>query len=165
MQILRRPDTEETPTQLPAVERVSTAAATRGRQIQRSSSEQGAACVGSKSSGSDEEGDPAWLINLRLQMNQGECAYPAESALATASASCNRKEGPDRKFDSRSKEGNVENKKKKTEKQTEKWKKQQQAGLQEAREYCEGEGEVPARKKRRWQKWRRRERQRKEMQR
>ena len=91
------------------------------------------------------------MINLRLQMNQGECAYPAESALATASASCNRKEGPDRKFDSRSKEGNVENKKKKTEKQTEKWKKQQQAGLQEAREYCEGEGEVPARKKRRWQ--------------
>ena len=40
---------------------------------------------------------------------------------------------------------------KKTEKQTKKWKKQQQAGLQEAREYCEGEGEVPARKKRRWQ--------------
>ena len=90
-------------------------------------------------------------MNLRRQMGRGRSAYPAESALATASASSNRNEGPDRKFDSRSKEGNRENKKKKTEEQTKKWKKQQQAGLQEAREYFEGEGEVPARKKRRWQ--------------
>jgi len=151
VQVLRWRNKEKTPTKRTAREGIEATESSRERKVQYSRSEQSATPYGGSGGSSHEAGDPEWLTNLRRQMGRGGCAYPAESALATASASCNRKEVPDRKFDSRSKEGNVENKKKKTEKQTEKWKKQQQAGLREAREYCEGEVEVPARKRRRWQ--------------
>ena len=89
VQVLRWGNKETTPTKRTSREGIEVEESTRERKIQHSGSKQSAAPDG-RNGGSSHETDPEWLENLRRQMGRGRSAYPAESALATASVSCNR---------------------------------------------------------------------------